>query len=211
MNFGSMLPSRGPLARPEHPSVITKRGEELSYGSLMFPDHILMPRNISSQYPYPESVVFPGTDNSETMERLTTLAFLAGQTTTIRLVTSVMVVSHRSPIFTAKALATLDILSQGRVTVEQRAADGWPLPGQQTRLPATSTGFRSWESTTWHPDSTASPLWPKAGTPCCETWRISPARSCPRSRAPARYAKPRLPGQHPSSGRRRSPQPQPGW
>ncbi len=51
------------------------------------------------------------------MEQLTTLAFLAGQTSSIRLVTSVMIVPHRSPVFTAKALSTLDILSQGRLTV----------------------------------------------------------------------------------------------
>jgi len=47
------------------------------------------------------------------MERLTTLAFLAGQTTTIRRVTSAMVVSHRSPIFTARALSD----------------SGYPFPG----------------------------------------------------------------------------------
>ncbi len=123
MKFGFMLPSRGPLARPEHLSFIAKRGEELGYGFLMFPDHIVMPRNVSSQYPYSESGVFPGTDNSETMEQLTTLAFIAGQTTSIRLITSVMVVPHRSPVVTAKALATLDILSQGRVTVG--VGTGW--------------------------------------------------------------------------------------
>ncbi len=105
MKFGFMLPSRGPLARPEQLAIIAKRGEELGYIFLMFPDHIVIPRNVSSQYPYSESGVFPGTDNSETMEQLTTLAYLAGQTTSIRLVTSVMVVPHRSPVFTAKALA----------------------------------------------------------------------------------------------------------
>ena len=118
-----MLPSRGPLTRPENLSVIAKRGEELGYGFIMFPDHIVMPRNVSSQYPYSQSGVFPGTDNSETMEQLTTLAFLAGQTSSIRLVTSVMVVPHRSPVVTAKVLSTLDVLSQGRVTVG--VGTGW--------------------------------------------------------------------------------------
>ena len=123
MKFGFMLPSRGPLARPENLSFIAKRGEELGYSFLMFPDHIVMPRDVSSQYPYSESGVFPGADNSETMEQLTTLAFLAGQTSSIRLVTSVMVVPHRSPVVTAKALSTLDILSQGRLTVG--VGTGW--------------------------------------------------------------------------------------
>jgi len=41
----------------------------------------------------------------------------------MRLLSSVMVVPHRPPMFTAKALATLDVLSQGRVTVGIGA--GW--------------------------------------------------------------------------------------
>jgi alkanesulfonate monooxygenase SsuD/methylene tetrahydromethanopterin reductase-like flavin-dependent oxidoreductase (luciferase family) len=97
MKFEFMLPSRGPLVRPEDLSVIATRGEELGHGFIMFPDHIVMPRNVSSQYPYSESDVFPGTDTSETMEQLTTLAFLAGHTTSIRPVTSVMVVPHHRP------------------------------------------------------------------------------------------------------------------
>ena len=123
MNFGFMLPSRGPLSQPENLSVIAKRGEELGYSFMMFPDHIVMPRDVSSRYPYTNSGVFPGTDTGETMEQLTTLAFLAGQTSTIRLVTSVMVVPHRSPVATAKVLSTLDILSQGRLTVG--VGTGW--------------------------------------------------------------------------------------
>jgi len=51
------------------------------------------------------------------------LAFVAGQTTTLRLGTSVMIVPHRNPIVAAKALATLDVLSNGRVNVGVGA--GW--------------------------------------------------------------------------------------
>ena len=51
------------------------------------------------------------------MEQLTLLAFLAGQTSRIRLVTSVIIVPHRNPLVAAKALATLDVLSQGRLVV----------------------------------------------------------------------------------------------
>jgi alkanesulfonate monooxygenase SsuD/methylene tetrahydromethanopterin reductase-like flavin-dependent oxidoreductase (luciferase family) len=121
MKYGYMLPSRGPLARPENLAAIAQRGEELGYQMMMFPDHIVMPRRILSQYPYTRSGVFPGTDNNETYEQLTTHAFPAGQTRSIRLVTSVMVVPHRSPVVTAKAPATLDILSGGRLTVGMAA------------------------------------------------------------------------------------------
>jgi len=48
---------------------------------------------------------------------LTVLAFLAGQTQRMQLVTSVLIVPHRNPLVAAKQLATLDVLSKGRVVV----------------------------------------------------------------------------------------------
>ena len=51
------------------------------------------------------------------MEQLTTIAYLAGVTTSIKLLSSVMVLPHRSPVLTAKMLATIDVLSQGRLIV----------------------------------------------------------------------------------------------
>ena len=117
MKYGFTLPGRGPMATPENLSAIARRGEELGYYCLMASDHIVVPRHISSTYPYTEGGEFPGSDSGESMEQLTLLSFLAGQTKTIRLATSVMIVPHRNPVVTAKALATLDVLSQGRVIV----------------------------------------------------------------------------------------------
>jgi alkanesulfonate monooxygenase SsuD/methylene tetrahydromethanopterin reductase-like flavin-dependent oxidoreductase (luciferase family) len=51
------------------------------------------------------------------LEQLTTLAFIAGQTATAKLLTSVMVLPYRSPVNAAKVLATIDILSGGRLIV----------------------------------------------------------------------------------------------
>ena len=49
--------------------------------------------------------------------QLSTLAFLAGRTERLRLLTSVMVVPQRHPVLTAKMLATIDILCGGRLIV----------------------------------------------------------------------------------------------
>jgi alkanesulfonate monooxygenase SsuD/methylene tetrahydromethanopterin reductase-like flavin-dependent oxidoreductase (luciferase family) len=51
------------------------------------------------------------------MEQLTLMAFVAAKTTALRLVTSVMILPYRNPVLTAKMLATIDVLSHGRVTV----------------------------------------------------------------------------------------------
>ena len=94
---------------------IARHGEELGYDCLLTGDHILVPNDIASTYPYSENGEFPGSGSGESMEQLTVLSFLAGQTKTIRLGTSVMIVPHRNPLVAAKALATLDVLSQGRL------------------------------------------------------------------------------------------------
>ncbi len=117
MKYGFTLPGRGPLATPDTLATIARRGEELGYHSVSFGDHIVVPRHIASPYPYTEGGEFPGSASGVAMEQLTVLAFLAGQTQTIRLVTSVIIVPHRNPLVAAKALATLDVLSKGRVIV----------------------------------------------------------------------------------------------
>ena len=117
MKYGFTLPGRGPLATPERLGALAKKGEELGYDTVLTGDHILVPRKIASPYPYTEGGEFPGTPSGESMEQLTLLSFLAGQTSKIRLVTSVIIVPHRNPLVAAKALATLDVLSKGRLVV----------------------------------------------------------------------------------------------
>jgi probable F420-dependent oxidoreductase len=64
---------------------------------------------------------YPGTGYH--LETLMTMGFLAGATTRIRFITSVMILPYRNPIVTAKMLASLDVLSGGRVIVG--AGVGW--------------------------------------------------------------------------------------
>jgi probable F420-dependent oxidoreductase len=117
MKYGLTLPGRGLLATPDNLAIIARRAEELGYYMVLFGDHIVVPRNITSTYPYTADGAFPGSASGEALEQLTVLAFLAGETHTLRLVTSVLIVPHRSPLVAAKALATLDVLSKGRLIV----------------------------------------------------------------------------------------------
>ena len=119
MRFGFYLPNSGPTAQPDSLAEIARRGDHLGFYCMVAPDHIIQPTKISSAYPYTVSGDFGGGTRSEGEwpEQLTTLAFLAGITQRIRLVTSVMIVPYRNPIITAKMLATIDMLSKGRLTV----------------------------------------------------------------------------------------------
>lgn len=117
MKFGFGIPSRGPLANMESISHITIGGEKLGFDIVTVSDHIVVPRSIDSIYPYNETGEFAGRADGEYLEQLTTLMAIASITDRLRLLTSVMVLPHRSPVLTAKILATIDVLSNGRLDV----------------------------------------------------------------------------------------------
>ena len=115
MRYGFYLPTRGQTATPEALERLVQRGEALGFASVMIADHVVFPEVIKSKYPYTVSGVFPG--QGDALEQLALMAFVAGKTQHLRLVTSVMILPYRNPVTTAKTLATIDVLSRGRVTV----------------------------------------------------------------------------------------------
>ena len=117
MRFGFYLPNSGPNAQPGPLSAIARKGDELGFYCMVAGDHILVPREVNSPYPYTADGRFHGGNAAEFMEQLTLLSYLAGITSSIRLVPSVMIVPYRNPLLAAKILATLDVLSQGRLTL----------------------------------------------------------------------------------------------
>ena len=126
MQFGFYLPNSGEGAQPDALASIARLGDKLGFHCLVAPDHILMPREVNSVYPYSVTGNILAGGNSgagEWPEQITTLAYLAGVTERIKLVTSVMIVPYRNPLLCAKMLATLDMLSKGRLIVG--AGVGW--------------------------------------------------------------------------------------
>jgi probable F420-dependent oxidoreductase len=115
MKFGFYLPTRGHTAMPEALETLVAHGEALGFHSVMVADHVVFPIEVHSKYPYTVSGAFPG--HGDALEQLTLMAFLAGITERLRLVTSVMILPYRNPVLTAKMLSTVDVLSRGRVTV----------------------------------------------------------------------------------------------
>ena len=117
MEFGFGLPTRGPMATPKSLATLAHKGEELGFGIISVSDHIIIPKEVASIYPYNESGAFTGGAGGECMEQLALLSFLVGVTSSAKLLTSVMVLPHRPPVLTAKMLATIDVLSNGRLIV----------------------------------------------------------------------------------------------
>ena len=126
MEYGFYLPSGGPAAQPDNLASIARLGDQLGFFCMVMPDHIVQPRTIQSKYPYSVTGDLQqahATASDERLEQVTTLAWLAGITENIKLVTSVMIIPYRNPILTAKMLATLDMLSKGRLILG--AGVGW--------------------------------------------------------------------------------------
>jgi probable F420-dependent oxidoreductase len=134
MDFGLHLGTRGVAADPQSLRTIAAHVDRLGYAYLGFSDHVIFTRTVASRYPYSESGKHPVGATGYCLEQLSCLAFAAAVTDKVRLLTSVMVVPHRPAILAAKTLASIDVLSNGRVTVgigvgwlaEEMAALGAP-------------------------------------------------------------------------------------
>jgi len=123
MQFGFNLPISGPLYSPEIVARIAQEGEALGYDYLTLTDHIVLPNLRVPGYPYSESGEFFSEGPEHRFEQLMTAAYIAAKTSRIRLVLAVMVVAHRPAVLAAKMLATIDVLSSGRLVVGVGA--GW--------------------------------------------------------------------------------------
>ena len=123
MEFGCHLPVFGPAATRAGLLTFAREMERLGYESLWASDHIVIPHTIRSRYPYSDTGQFPLAPDATFLEPLTALAMVAGVTERVKLGTTVLVLPHRHPVLAAKALATLDHLSGGRVILG--AGVGW--------------------------------------------------------------------------------------
>jgi probable F420-dependent oxidoreductase len=121
MDFGLHLPASSATVKAEELVRFAQQAEALGFYCLTVADHVIVPTNISVPYPYTVDGKYPGTGYH--LETLMTMGFLAGATKRIRFINSVMILPYRNPVVTAKMLATLDVLSGGRIIVG--AGVGW--------------------------------------------------------------------------------------
>ena len=123
MEIGVHLPHIGPLANRDALIDFARFAEERGFDSLWVSDHVVVPRTITSAYPYSPDGRFPIPPDLPFLEPLATLLFAAAVTQRARLGTSILVVPMRNPVIAAKQLATLDALSNGRAILG--AGAGW--------------------------------------------------------------------------------------
>ena len=125
MEFGVVLPTFGPPARDPALAAglreIAEAADDLGYDLVFTAEHLIFPNEIHTPYPYGGRFPYPVDD--PVLDPPATLAWVAALTRHVRLGASVMVLPYREPIALAKALATIDVLSGGRLMVG--VASGW--------------------------------------------------------------------------------------
>src|ERR1700676_4469112 len=110
MKFGVCVPNYGETLSAEGIRAVGIEAEKLGYDSIWTTDHLLMPKNSGTPY---EKIV----------DAISTLVYLASLTSRVKLGISSLILGMRNPVVGAKQLASLDVLSGGRVLVAM--ASGW--------------------------------------------------------------------------------------
>ncbi|MBS0378727.1 MAG: LLM class F420-dependent oxidoreductase [Proteobacteria bacterium] len=117
---------------------IVRTAEKQGVDLVSLTDHVVMGENVHN-YPYGR---FPAPLDFPWYEPLTVLAVLAGVTSRIRLSTGIVIAPLRPAVLLAKQIATLDVMSHGRVSIglgigwqkEEYDASGVPWEGRYVRF-----------------------------------------------------------------------------
>ncbi|MFF1907756.1 LLM class flavin-dependent oxidoreductase [Kitasatospora sp. NPDC058218] len=105
MKIGVNVPNFGPGTDPGVLRSWARTVEDLGFDLLMLSDHIAITPDVAERYPAPF------------YEPFTTLSWLAGFTTRVRLGTTVLIAPYRHPLVTARMAANLNELSDGRLVL----------------------------------------------------------------------------------------------
>jgi probable F420-dependent oxidoreductase len=122
VKFGIHLPQWGAGASREGVLDVARSVEASGLDSVWVGDHVVVPAEYSSVYPY-RTAGTPFEPEDGFLDALTVLAAVAGATERVQIGTSVLVAPLRHPLALAKTVATLDILSNGRVILG--VGSGW--------------------------------------------------------------------------------------
>ena len=106
MKFGFIIPHNFGLDDPDDVLNIGKRAEELGFDSVWVNHHIL---NVG--------YIFDRLGSKPYYDAITVLTWVAAHTERVRLGTTVLVLPYLNPLVLAKTLATVDVMSKGRLNV----------------------------------------------------------------------------------------------
>ena len=115
MRFGIAFANTGQAVNPDGAVELASIAEENGFESLWAVEHAVVPAGYRSAYPYSPTGRMPGGEDSPIADPLIWLTWIAANTRNLRLATGVLILPEHNPPLLAKELATLDLLSGGRV------------------------------------------------------------------------------------------------
>jgi probable F420-dependent oxidoreductase len=115
MEIGIFTPLGNPFATPEFVRLLGRQAEALGFASIWLPEHVVLFDDYASRYPYSPDGRIPAMGEAGFLDPFDALAFLAAVTERIRLGTGICLVPQRNPVYTAKNVASVDWLSNGRL------------------------------------------------------------------------------------------------
>jgi probable F420-dependent oxidoreductase len=115
MRIGFSLPHVGAGSSTAAIDRVCEVAETYGADTVWAVDHIAFPYGFQATYPYGTHQFGDPQDPTEWWDCLSVLAYAAARTERVRLGTGVTVLPYRHPVATAKAIATVDALSSGRV------------------------------------------------------------------------------------------------
>jgi probable F420-dependent oxidoreductase len=151
MRFGVAFANIGPFVDPHQAVRLACAAEASGFESIWTVDHVVVPGGYQSTYPYDPTGRLPSGEGTVFPDPLIWLAFVAAQTSTLRLGTGILIVPQRNPLVLAKELATLDSLSGGRMILgagigwleEEFRALGVPFAGRAQRMEESIAAMRA--------------------------------------------------------------------
>jgi probable F420-dependent oxidoreductase len=111
------------FASPEGAGALAEAAEAAGFESLWTGDHIVIPVEHSTPYPYSPTGKLAGGGAVPMAEPMILFAWMAARTERLRFATGVLVAPQRDPFLIAKQAATLDALSGGRFALG--VGTGW--------------------------------------------------------------------------------------
>ena len=126
---------------PNQARQVAVMAERVGFESMFCIEHVVIPTQYASVYPYGPDGRFPGGPQVVLPDPLLWMSFAAAVTTRIRFMTGVLILPQRNPLVLAKEVATLDYLSEGRMELgigvgwlrEEFDALGVPFEGRVRR------------------------------------------------------------------------------
>lgn len=115
MKVGLFAPLVNPYHTPEFLAALGREAEARGFHSIWLGEHVLLFDDYASSYPYADDGKIRVAEDAGLLECFTALAFLAANSSRIRLGTGICLVPQRNPVYTAKEAAAVDYLSGGRL------------------------------------------------------------------------------------------------